>query len=116
MQNTEGPAEKWHAQHTCFLPVFSAIHRCAAHDAAILNLRVRVLVLLHKILIPTEKRQAKHTCFLPVFSAIHKCAAHEAAILNLRVRVFLLLHKILIPAKKWHAQHTYAVAPTHLFF
>ena len=26
-----------HAQHTCFLPVFSAIQRCAAHDAAILH-------------------------------------------------------------------------------
>ena len=26
-----------HAQHTCFLPVFSAIRRCAAHDAAILH-------------------------------------------------------------------------------
>ena len=32
VQNTEGPAERWNAQDTCFLPVFSAIQRCTAHN------------------------------------------------------------------------------------
>ena len=105
-QNTEGPAEKCQAKHTCFLPVFSAIQRCVAHDAPIVNLRVRVLVLLHKILIPAKNLQAKHTYFLPVFGAIQRCAAHDAAIVNSRVRVLVLLHKILIPAEKWQAKHT----------
>ena len=59
-----------HAQHTCFLPVFSAIQRCATHDAAILHLRVRVLVLLHKPLIPAEKKWGRrHTCLLECLSS-----------------------------------------------
>ena len=59
-----------HPQHTCFLPVFSAMQKCAAHDAAILHLRVRVLVLLHKPLILAEKKPGRrHTYFLECLSS-----------------------------------------------
>ena len=68
-----------HAQHTCFLTVFSAIQRCAAHDAAILHLKVTFLVLLHKPLIPAEKKPGRrHTCLLACLSSapVHCALIH----------------------------------------
>ena len=68
-----------HAQHTCFLHVFGAMQKCAAHDAGILHLRVRVLVLFHKPLIPAEKKPGRrHTCFLECLSSapVHCALIH----------------------------------------
>ena len=80
-----------HAQHTCFLPVFSAIQRCAAHDAAILHLRVEFLVLLHKPLTPAEKKPGRrHTCLLECLSSapVH-CAIPRSVQVTLRPNHFL---------------------------
>ena len=46
-------------------------------DAAMLYLRFREFVLLHKILNPAEKLHAQHICFLPIFGAILRCIAHN---------------------------------------
>ena len=81
-----------HAQHTCFLPVFSAMQKCAAHDAAILHLRVRVLVFFHKPLIPAEKKPGRrHTCFLECLSLapVHCALIHIiGGVLGRIARVF----------------------------
>ena len=65
--------------HLFFLPVFSDMQKCTAHDAAILHLRVTVLVLLHKPLIPAEKKLGRqHTCFLECLSSalLHRALIH----------------------------------------
>ena len=77
-------------------------------DAAMMNLRVRIFVLLHKILIPagTLGTLMHNTPVFANIQTIQRCAAH---MFHLRVKVYVMLHKILIPAGK-------ITCNTHLFF